>query len=967
VFGAVGLLILAGYLWLPSPVQEGIYVLISAAAAVAATWAAVRCSGRARLVWALLAVAQGSYLVADISYNIMSNSRGGVPLPSIADAFYLAFYPVAGLALLLLSQPRHGPRRRDAVIDALVAGTAATMILWILLRPAIFGTDAGLGAQLVSLAYPAGDLVLLVLAVRLVLGPGRRSPAMVLLIASLSATIVADLAYAVITARRGEFANGGVVDLLWLAGYIAYGMAALHPSRSVIAVQDERPAVMTRRRAGLLVAAGLLPAAVLLYSLLIHERVELLLLIGGASTLYVLLLLRAMGLARAQAHATQRERILREAGTALVTASSAPQIYEAGLSSARHLLGHRYRVDVSHRVDAGPTPGRTVIALAGQDKWHGALTVRGADPVPVEIRPSLTALATQVTLALDAALRHEQRYYTERRFRSIMQSSSDVMFVLRPDLTVAWCSDSVESISGYAITELSGARLLTLVHPDDERIAGRFSAALEKPDSASRTELRMRMRDGRYRVFDVTGRNLVSDPAVGGLVVTGSDITERRALEDELRTLALRDQLTGLGNRTRFVGSVRRSLRRRHPADVAVIFIDLDDFRTVNDSLGHETGDRLLRQVADRLSRGLWADAPTARLDGDKFAVLLDDADQHAALTFGSRILDILAAPFAVGDQEVFVRASVGVATAEGVGTAETVLRNADMAMHQAKTAGKHRVALFEPRMHSEAVRRLELHRDLRRAVDNGEFVLYYQPAIELASGQLTGFEALLRWQHPTQGLIPPDEFVPLAEETGLIVPLGRWILAEACLQANKWRDQFGSTLTMSVNISARQVEGAGLLSDVAAALDAAGLAPSGLILELTETAIAVDVQSTVDKLRELDASGIRLAIDDFGTGYSSLRYIKQFPVRELKIDRSFVSALENPTSNPTLVTLIIDLARSLQMSTVAEGIETQFQMDTMRDLGCTLGQGYLFSPPNDVATIETAIRKGSFTPWRPR
>jgi diguanylate cyclase (GGDEF)-like protein/PAS domain S-box-containing protein len=970
VFGAVGLLVLVGYLWLPRSVQGVTYVLVSAAAAVAAVIAAARCSGRARLVWALFAAAQSSYAVADACYSFVSISRGGVPLPSMADAFYLAFYPLAGLALILLSRPRHGLRRWDAVIDALVAGTAAAMVLWILLRPAIFATDAGLGAQLVSLAYPAGDLVLLVLAIRLVLGPGHRSPALVLLIASLSATIVADLVYAVIAARSGEFGTGGVVDLLWLAGYIAFAMAALHPSRSLIAVQEERPAVLTRRRAGLLVAAGLLPAVVLGYSLLINERVDLVLLVAGTSTLYVLLLARAVGLAREQARATQRERIVREAGAVLVTASTAPQIYGAGLSAAQHLLGHRYRVDVSPRVDPGPTADtsdRTVIALAGQARQHGALTVRGAQPVPVEVRSSLTALAAQVTLALDAALRREQRYYSERRFRSIMQSSSDVMFVLRPDLTVAWCSDSVESISGYTVDELSGTRLLTLVHPDDEQVAGRFSAALEQPGSASRAEIRLRVRDGSYRVFDVTGRNLVSDPAVGGLVVTGSDITERRALEEELRTLALRDQLTGLGNRARLVGSVRRSLRERPPADVAVIFIDLDDFRTVNDSLGHETGDQLLRQVADRLRRGLWADAPTARLGGDEFAVLLDDADKQAALTVGTRIRDILGAPFAVDGQEVFVRASIGVATAEGVGTAETVLRNADMAMHQAKTAGKDRVELFEPRMHAEAVRRLELHRDLRRALDNEEFVLHYQPAIDLASGQLTGFEALLRWQHPTQGLIQPDEFVPLAEATGLIVPLGRWILAEACLQACKWRDQFGPTLTMSVNVSVRQVEGTELLSDVAAALDATGLAPAGLVLELTESAFAVDLQSTVEKLRELDARGIRLAIDDFGTGYSSLRYIKQFPVRELKIDRSFVSALENTTSDLTLVTLIIDLARSLQMSTVAEGIETQFQMDTMRDLGCTLGQGYLFSPPNDVATIETAIRNGSFTPWRPR
>jgi diguanylate cyclase (GGDEF)-like protein/PAS domain S-box-containing protein len=955
------MLVLLSYVWLPGTAQAVVYDMVSAGAAAAALVAAVRSSGRARLVWGLLAAAQVSYTVADGWYNAVALTAGEVPIPHGTDVFYLADYPLAGIALLLLSPVCGTTRRADAFIDALVAGTAATLLLWILLRPAIFEPAADVRAQVVSLAYPAADLILLVLAARLVLGPARRSPSLVLLVLSLVLTIVADVVFAVSAARTGGFVSGTPIDLLWLAAYLAFALAALHPSRSQIVIRDLRPPALTRARVVLLVAAGLLPAAVFGLSLIINEQIDLLLFVAGTSTLYVLLLVRVVGLAREQARMTDRERILREAGTALVVADTAGQLYQVGQSAATQLVDGDGWVECSADAATVERAGRLVIPLAGRDGQHGALAVTEA---PAEVWPSLDALAAQVTLALDAARREEQRFESERRFRSIVQTSSDVLVVLRPDRTVAWCGDSIEALTGYRADELTNRRLAPLVAPDDRSAAEAFMASLESPGSTARAEIQMRMRDGTTRVFDLTGRNLIEDPAVRGYVLTGSDITDRRALEDQLRELALRDQLTGLANRARLLGQVRGAMRRWPPAQVAVIFIDLDDFKLINDSLGHEIGDQLLRLVGDRIRRTVRSDSTPARLGGDEFAVLLGGVDARAAKRAAAGLVESLSGPFMVGGREVFVQASVGVATADGVSRPDAVLRNADMAMYQAKASGKNRVVLFEPSMYTHAVRRLELQGDLRRALAEHEFVLHYQPVMELASGRLHGFEALVRWRHPSAGLIPPDEFIPLAEETGFIVPLGRWILHEACRQARGWRDRFGSELTMSVNVSVRQLESEALVSDVASALSAAGLPPSALVLEITESALAVDERSTVERLAALDANGVRLAIDDFGTGYSSLRYIKQFPVRELKIDQSFVSVLANVAGDSTLVALIIDLARSLQMATVAEGIETEFQLKTLRELGCDLGQGKLFAPAREAGAAEEALWPGR-SGWR--
>jgi diguanylate cyclase (GGDEF)-like protein len=456
--------------------------------------------------------------------------------------------------------------------------------------------------------------------------------------------------------------------------------------------------------------------------------------------------------------------------------------------------------------------------------------------------------------------------------------------------------------------------------------------------------------------------NLLDEPAVSGVVVNYRDITARKALEEQLRHQAFHDALTALPNRALFADRLAHALARsrRSPRRLAVLFVDLDDFKTVNDSLGHGEGDRLLVAVAERLQAALRPGDTIARMGGDEFAVLVEEQeDAAAAVEVGQRLLEALRAPFASDGKELFVHASVGVAiSASPDATAEELLRDADLAMYMAKGRGKNRLELFEPAMHSAALARLALKGDLERALERNEFVVLYQPVVRLGSGELAGVEALVRWQHPRRGSVSPLEFIPLAEETGLIVPLGRWILEEACRQARSWETADGASLTLSVNVSGRQVQEAGFVAEVAAVLEATGFPAERLTLEFTESVLMADATRTSASMTELKALGVRLAIDDFGTGYSSLSYLRRFPIDVLKIDASFVAALTAGPDQGALVRSILALGATLRLQTVAEGIEDASQLAELRSLGAELGQGFYFARPvtgDEIANMATA------------
>jgi diguanylate cyclase (GGDEF)-like protein len=468
----------------------------------------------------------------------------------------------------------------------------------------------------------------------------------------------------------------------------------------------------------------------------------------------------------------------------------------------------------------------------------------------------------------------------------------------------------------------------------------------------------LRHRDGRWLQFEVLHTNLLDDEHVRGIVLNSRDVSERKAFEEQLAHQAFHDSLTMLANRALFADRVEHALARAssEQSGLAVVFGDLDDFKTINDSLGHGAGDRVLIEVARRLAATVRPTDTAARFGGDEFAVLLERVGDDAEATeVAERILEAFAAPIQLEETEVFVRTSIGIAIVRGdTGTTPAdLLRNADVAMYIAKRDGKGGYRVFEESMHAEALERLELRADLQRAIDSDQFELAYQPVVRLGDMIVSGVEALLRWRHPTRGVIAPSQFIPAAEDMGLIVPIGQWVLREAFAQAVQLQRTFPSDppLTMAVNLSPRQLNQGDIVGDVRRAIRDSGIDPSTLVLEITESLMMADADLAILRLEEMKALGVRLAMDDFGTGYSSLSNLGRFPVDILKMDRSFLESGAE-AADAGLAAAVVALGETLDLQVVAEGIELTSQMSSLRDLGCELGQGFLFARPMSIESV---------------
>ncbi|MCW2506437.1 MAG: putative diguanylate cyclase/phosphodiesterase with sensor [Actinomycetia bacterium] len=543
----------------------------------------------------------------------------------------------------------------------------------------------------------------------------------------------------------------------------------------------------------------------------------------------------------------------------------------------------------------------------------------------------------------------------EQRFRILVQNSYDVVTISQPDGHIDYMSGGSQRMFGRTPDQRKGGNMLELVHPDDkERVRGYFWELADTPGSSLLYQIRFQHADGSWRWIEILSTNLLHEPTVNGILSNTRDVTDARELQDRLAYEATHDVLTGLANRALFNQRVADSAGRdEHGHRMSIVLIDLDNFKTVNDMLGHTVGDALLVTVADRMRQAIRPGDTVARLGGDEFAILLEGIVAVDVDRVIQRMVAALREPVLVEGHSLSAQASFGVVDGAGGDHPGDLLRHADIAMYEAKAQGDGGWVHYRPGMEPRGADRSRQAAELRAALDNGDLVLLYQPVVALPGGGLTGVEALVRWQHAERGLVPPVEFIPLAEATGLIVPLGNWVLREACRQAAEWLTEFGNRApaTIAVNVSARQLQEARFAEDVMAALLSSGLEASRLVIEITEST-AVGGGSTHETLRRLRELGVRVALDDFGTGQSTLTLLANCPVDQIKLDRSFV-----PAPGPDVIaTAVVQLARALSLDVVAEGVETAEQATWLHSLGYGHAQGYHFARPLAAEAIGAAI-----------
>lgn len=563
---------------------------------------------------------------------------------------------------------------------------------------------------------------------------------------------------------------------------------------------------------------------------------------------------------------------------------------------------------------------------------------------------------------------------SEENLRALIENAQDIITVLNPDGAMSFNSPAVENVLGYRPSELAGKNAFDFIHPDDRpHVFERFLRALRgeerAPDDETEpfVEFRFRHKDGSWRFLESVGTRHVDEDGSVSIVVNSRDIEDRKRAEEMVRQMAYHDALTGLPNRAYFIDRLTQALAgaRSQRSRLAVLFMDLDRFKLINDSIGHAGGDELLRQVADELRQLVRDGDIVSRVGGDEFTILVREiAELREAIAVGERIIQALNRPRLLNGQEFHITASVGITLSPDDGTdAETLLRNADTAMYRAKENGRNTYQMYAGFMNDELVRRVSLENDLRRSIKRGDLTVFYQPQADVRTGRIVGVEALVRWRHPQRGLMAPDDFIPMAEETGLIIPLGRHVLLEACRRAAEWERRGLKLKRIAVNLSTRQLHDPEAVSMIGRALNEAGLPPERLELEITEGAAMGDPERAVRTLAKLEQTGVRISIDDFGAGYSSLAYLKHLPIHALKIDRAFVRDLTTSPNDAAITSAIIAMAHSLSLRVVAEGVESEQQLEILRRAGCDDYQGYLLSRPRPAEEIEQLLKRSLSAP----
>ncbi len=847
-------------------------------AAFVCVWAA-RKTPEARIAWVFLGASSFSWGVGQAVWCYYDLFREvAVPFPSLADVGYLTAVPLAVMGLLCFpSALRRMASRIGALLDGVLISGSLLFVSWsTVLGPTYQSHQGSVLKQVLSMAYPASDVVLVSLVVVLAIHTGRSHRAgLSCVMIGIIAFAISDSSFAYLT-ELNHYGFGNVLDTGWVAGYllIAIGAAWTLVGSAADSVDSKLEIEESER---VTVASVLIPYALAAF-----------------------------------------------AGVVAVGRLVQGRSFGFFLSLEGFLL-------------LGVLGIRQIVTLVDNITLNRRLHVK-------------IELGTQ-------ELRDR-----EARYSALVEHSSDPITIVKEDSTVVYQSPSMTRQLGWEPTDSVGKSFLDVLHPDDhERWQMVLQRLLADSNDEVTTEWRLLKTDDTWRTFQSVATNLIEEPSIGGLVLNSRDVTDQRILEDQLRHQAFHDPLTGLANRSLFAEHLEQAVRRsaRSGSSLEVMFIDLDNFKAVNDLRGRLLGDALLKQVAERIVR-TFRDADTiARMGGDEFAVLFEgfseQPDPHAA---AARLLEQFSAPFELGSDSAVVTVSIGVSTnVVGGQTEEELMRHADLAINAAKAQGKQTYEIYTSALHGSILDSMRIESELRHALQHDEFVVYYQPIVDMRSGVTVCVEALIRWNHPERGLIGPSEFIPIAESSGLIISIGEWVLHQACYEVQTWRAHSREPLRLSVNVSPRQMADDGFFAVVSNILETTDLEPPRLTLEVTESLFVGDVTGRTELLSRLRGIGVQIAIDDFGTGYSSLRSLGEMPVDILKIDKSFVDHIVSSAESASLVRMILQLAKDLGMRTVAEGVEELSQLEALGEMGCHLIQGYYFSKPLPAGELQTLLQ----------
>ena len=984
-----------------------------------------------RLPWLLLAAGNFAFAAGQATQIILIQLLDEeIPFPSIADGFYLAAYPLYAAGLLGFVHWRTSWRDRASLVDALTLTVGMALLSWLFLIDP-YARAAGLTwwQKAFAIAYPLGDILVLAMLLRLIVGRGGISRSLLLLTAGTVGLLTADVLYGLIQ-LNGTWRTGSAVELGWAVLYGAWAAAALHPSMRLLTkpVPLRAAAETGTGRLSLLTLASLIAPAILLTEAVRGVRSNVGVIGVFSAVLFLLVLHRLSGVVATHRRAVSREKVLRNAVSSLGGAGELRDVAATVHSAVTELMSHgpprsalltlpdsTLWVNGAHGVLRGPLAARATAAvreliesgenrlvtldgvgpdlaahftgsdekptrtgyalvcpLASQDHLSsdpliGVLIVAGDEHDLLLLRDTLATLAAQAALAAARVTLAQEvnRRNSEMYFRTLVQNASDVILILDEDDGVRYASPSADQVLG--LPDLEGSLLVDLVPPQDSHAVVETLGRIRRGEYQSKREHWRMVRADRSSIeVEVRWSDLREEATVGGVVLTLRDVTEQRKLERELTHQAFHDSLTNLANRVLFQDRVNHALAQaqRDGTVVGVLFIDVDDFKVINDIHGHGVGDELLVALSLRLQTTVRASDTAARIGGDEFALLVEGSvTTEGVERFTEHVMTVFAEPFqlSVGPMSTF--ASIGVATTEDSIDSVELLAHADLALYSAKMAGKRQWRRYHPEMQSGMAERANLQEALDSSTIETSFMVLYQPIVELASGKIAGFEALVRWPHSTRGMVMPEQFITLAEESGQIVPLGAWVLDQAAAEAVRWEASLlrGGTADrnvpyISVNVSPRQFRDDEFYNVVRRALDLSGIEPSSLVLELTESVLMYNDERILAEMNSLTDLGIRIAIDDFGTGYSSLSYLREFPISVLKIDKSFVDELGRSAEQYALVEGITHLADTLGLTVIAEGVENVRQQESLISMGCRLAQGYLFAEPVSAEEAEQLV-----------